>query len=125
MAENNLKTQVEQDLDAALTATDMQREIKRQHNKIFNTDNLIVEHPGHYGANDGYQCIEAMLQTFGKEATKNFCKLNAFKYLWRSDHKDKEQQDIEKAYRYLEYWNVLNKLEGDHDDGSFHEFLNK
>lgn len=99
--------------------------VKQEQNKIFNTNNLIVEHPGHYGANDGFQCIEAMLQTFGKDATKIFCKLNAFKYLWRSDHKDKEQQDIEKAYRYLEYWNVLNKLPGNVDDGSFHEFLNK
>ena len=110
--------------DLANEPLDIQK-IKKEQNKIFNTNNLIVEHPGHYGANDGYQCIEAMLQTFGKDATKIFCKLNAFKYLWRSDHKDKEQQDIEKAYRYLEYWNVLNKLPGNTDDGSFHEFLNK
>ena len=99
--------------------------IKQEQNKIFNTNNLIVENPNHYGANDGYQCIEAMLQTFGKQSTMDFCKLNAFKYLWRSDHKDKEQQDIEKAKRYIEYWEVLNKLEGNMDDGSFHEFLNK
>ena len=93
---------------------------------MFNTQNLnVVEHPDHYGAgNGGLQCIEAMLQTFGKDATMAFCKLNAFKYIWRSDHKEKEVQDMEKAKRYLEYWHVLNKLESDTDDGSFHEYLN-
>lgn len=95
-------------------------------NFMFNTQNLnVVEHPDHYGAgNGGLQCIEAMLQTFGKEATMAFCKLNSFKYIWRSDHKEKEVQDMEKAKRYLEYWYVLNKLESDTDDGSFHEYLN-
>lgn len=95
-------------------------------NTLFNTDNLdIVEHPNHYGAGkDGLQCIEAMLQTFGKQATMDFCKLNSFKYIWRSDHKEKETQDMEKAKRYLEYWHVLNNLIGDTDDGSFHDYLN-
>ena len=38
-----------------------------------------VSHPAHY--NQGkYECIDVMLETFGKEATKNFCLLNAFKY---------------------------------------------
>lgn len=99
---------------------------KNESSPIFNTDNLnVVEHPNHYGAgNGGLQCIEAMLQTFGKAATMDFCKLNAFKYIWRSDHKDKEIQDMEKAKRYLEYWHVLVKLKGDSDDGSFHDYLN-
>ena len=95
-------------------------------NQIFNTQNLdIVEHPNHYGAgNGGLQCIEAMLQTFGKEDLMAFCKLNAFKYIWRSKHKNKEAQDMDKAKRYLEYWDVLNNIKGDQDDGSFHEYLN-
>lgn len=99
---------------------------KKEANPIFNIDNLnVVEHPNHYGAgNGGLQCIEAMLQTFGKNATMDFCKLNAFKYIWRSDHKDKEVQDMEKAKRYLEYWHVLAKLSGNSDDGSFHAYLN-
>lgn len=54
----------------------------------------------------------------------DFCKLNAFKYIWRSNHKNKETQDMEKAKRYLEYWDVLNKLDSDNDNGSFHNYLN-
>lgn len=99
---------------------------KAKLNPIFSTQNLnVVEHPNHYGAGgNGLQCIEAMLQTFGKQATMDFCKLNSFKYIWRSDHKEKETQDMEKAKRYLEYWHVLNNLIGDSDDGSFHDYLN-
>lgn len=100
---------------------------KQESKSIFNTDNLeIVKHPNHYGAgNGGLQCIEAMLQTFGKDATMAFCKLNAFKYIWRATYKGKETQDMEKAKRYLEYWHVLNKLNDNKDDGSFHDYLNK
>lgn len=98
----------------------------KEQKSIFNTDNLeIVQHPNHYGAgNGGLQCIEAMLQTFGKEATMAFCKLNSFKYIWRATYKGKETQDMEKAKRYLEYWHVLNKLKDDKDDGTFHDYLN-
>lgn len=95
-------------------------------NNLFNIQNLdIVQHPNHYGAGQGLQCIEAMLQTFGKNALMSFCKLNAFKYIWRSDHKEKEAQDLEKAQRYLEYWNILYNLKEDKDDGSFHDYLNR
>ena len=106
---------------------DFQKVQKKDSEKsIFNTDNLdIVQHPNHYGAgNGGLQCIEAMLQTFGKEATMAFCKLNSFKYIWRATYKGKEKQDMEKAQRYLEYWHVLNKLKNDKDDGTFHDYLN-
>ncbi len=109
---------------------EINQKIKQQkkeiENTIFNTQNLdMVQHPNHYGAGNGLQCIEAMLQTFGKYTLMSFCKLNAFKYIWRSDHKGKESQDLEKAQRYLEYWQILNKLKDNKDDGSFHEYLNR
>ena len=99
--------------------------VKNTQKQIFNTSNLVVNHPAHYGAENGFQCIEAMLQTFGKKSTMDFCKLNAFKYIWRSTHKDKEVQDMNKAKRYLEYWQVLNDLDGETDNGTFHDYLNK
>jgi len=58
-----------------------------------------VNHPSHY--NQGkYECIDVMVDVFGEEATKNFCFLNAFKYLWRSKDKNGEE-DIKKAIWYL------------------------
>lgn len=59
----------------------------------------MVNHPAHY--NDGkIECIEAMESAFGKEEVKTFCKLNAFKYIWRANKKGGEQ-DIKKAAWYL------------------------
>lgn len=127
---NNVQAKVQhvniEHIDESSLDVHQYKKTYKEPNPIFSTENLnVVEHPNHYGAgNGGLQCIEAMLQTFGKDATMAFCKLNAFKYIWRSDHKEKEVQDMEKAKRYLEYWHVLNKINANGDDGSFHEYLN-
>ena len=42
-----------------------------------------------------------MTSAFGIVATQDFCKLNAFKYIWRSELKGNENQDIKKAIWYL------------------------
>lgn len=55
--------------------------------------------PSYY--NEGnVSCIEAMASAFGTEAVAAFCKCNAFKYLWRSDHKN-GTEDLKKALWYL------------------------
>ena len=41
-----------------------------------------VNHPSNY-ASGGIECIDAMEAAFGKAEVASFCKLNAFKYLWR------------------------------------------
>ena len=58
-----------------------------------------VDHPTHYN-NGSIECIDAMVAAYGKEAVEVFCLLNAFKYLWRSEHKNGEE-DLEKAIWYL------------------------
>ena len=68
-----------------------------------------VVHPAHY--NQGkYECIDVMLETFGKDATKSFCLLNAFKYVWRMGEKN-GVEDIEKAIWYMEKYIELSKTE--------------
>ncbi len=63
--------------------------------------------PDHYSTNK-LSCIEAMLEAFGKESVLTFCKLNAFKYIWRAEHKNKEE-DMIKAQTYLKFYeNILN-----------------
>ena len=70
-----------------------------------------VQHPQHY--NHGkYECIDVMVENFGKEAVEHFCLLNAFKYVWRSSYKN-GIQDIKKAMFYLDYY---LKLEGEQHD---------
>ena len=58
-----------------------------------------VSRPEHY-AKTSIECIDAMVETQGKEAVKAFCICNAFKYLWRHNLKNGDE-DIKKANWYL------------------------
>lgn len=68
-----------------------------------------VVHPNHYNSGK-YECIEVMREIFGKEAVKLFCAMNAFKYLWRYNKKNGEE-DVAKACNYLKIRSGLNKTE--------------
>jgi len=59
-----------------------------------------VDHPKHYNSGK-YECIEVMRDVFGDDKVLTFCKLNAFKYLWRTDNKN-GLEDIKKAKWYIE-----------------------
>lgn len=65
-----------------------------------------VTHPSHYTQGD-IQCIDAMESAFGKEAVATWCKLNAFKYIWREAHKN-GMEDIDKAIWYLNKFKELS-----------------
>lgn len=67
----------------------------------------MVNHPDHYKGKNGLECIDVMLDVFGIEATKDFCLLNAFKYLYRCDKKGKKNEDIKKAVWYLNEYNKI------------------
>ena len=58
-----------------------------------------INHPSRY-AGGKFECIEVMADVFGKEAVKDFCLLNAFKYIWRQEKKG-GVQDTKKAVWYL------------------------
>ena len=61
----------------------------------------MVNHPEHY-QKDGKECIDVMVEDFGKDAVVAFCKLNAFKYRWRAGLKDGNtaETDEQKALWY-------------------------
>lgn len=72
----------------------------------------IVNKPPHY-THGKYECIDVMVDTFGKEAVQHFCVLNAFKYVWRSEHKN-GLEDIKKAWWYLDkYLQLEGKKDGE------------
>ena len=58
-----------------------------------------VDHPSHY-THGSVECIDAMVETQGKNAVQHFCICNAFKYLWRWRGKN-GVEDIKKAAWYL------------------------
>ena len=68
-----------------------------------------VNHPEHYQGK--HECIEIMRAMCGDEAVKAFCRCNSFKYRFRADKKNGEE-DIRKAEWYEEY---LMKMEEKND----------
>lgn len=68
----------------------------------------MVNSPAHYNQGE-MECIDAMVGAYGREEVKTFCKINAFKYLWRLGHKDAEEQEIGKIRWYLDKYEELTK----------------
>lgn len=66
-----------------------------------------VDHPEHYQGKN--ECIDVMIAMFGAEAVKSFCRCNAYKYRFRADKKNGEE-DIRKAEWYE---SKLIELEGE------------
>lgn len=66
----------------------------------------MVNHPPHYTADGGIECIEAIEAQLTVEEFRGFLKGNVAKYVWRERHKGKDS--LKKAQWYLER---LNKLD--------------
>lgn len=69
--------------------------------------NDLVNHPEHY-AHSNIECIDAMRAAFGTDQLQIYCKITAFKYLWRSDWKG-GLTDIKKARFYIEKYIELEE----------------
>ncbi len=70
--------------------------------------NDVVNHPDHY-CTGKYECILVMTEVFGAKAVQDFCRCNAFKYLYRSDRKN-GIEDIKKAQWYLNKYIELEEM---------------
>lgn len=68
--------------------------------------NDMVKHPSHYCREGAMECIDEMVLLFGKEAVKNYCLLNIWKYRYRSADKN-GKQDIEKSDQYVRIYKEL------------------
>ncbi len=61
----------------------------------------LVNRPSHYTQGD-IECIDAMVSAYGEDEVRIFCRINAFKYLWRSTaHKDNSEINTKKAMWYM------------------------
>lgn len=65
--------------------------------------------PAHYKAQCSMECIDTMIIGFGVEATIDYCMLCAYKYLWRLEHKDTKEINLEKAKWYIDKARMLNE----------------
>lgn len=80
--------------------------------KLPKSKKEMVNHPSHY-KNNKYECIDVMLDIFGKEKVLAFCELNAFKYLWRANNKGTDIQDKKKAEWYINKYIELKENKND------------
>lgn len=83
--------------------------VESLYNSIFNNPNNQVHHPSHYNQGD-IECIDAMVAAYGKEAVAHFCICNAFKYIWRTEHKN-GMEDVDKANWYINKYKELKSVE--------------
>ena len=69
-----------------------------------------VNHPAHYNIPGRKECIDEMIDVFGINAVKTFCKLNAYKYRYRYQYKGGDI-DIKKAEWYDQKFKDLEEIE--------------
>lgn len=91
--------------------SEINKEIKAMASEDKQKKYDTVSHPYHY-TSGRFECIDVMLDVFGKEAVMDFCVLNAFKYLFRSKRKN-GSEDIKKAGWYL---NKFAELDGEKEE---------
>ena len=70
-----------------------------------------VDHPSHYNREDAMECIDEMILIFGKEAVKNFCLCNVWKYRYRAADKN-GKIDLEKSDWYMKKYQELCEEKG-------------
>jgi len=69
-----------------------------------------VNHPAHYTANEGIECIEAIEATLTPEEFHGYLRGQVIKYVWRCNYKGKRLEDLKKAEWYLKkYINLLKE----------------
>lgn len=69
-----------------------------------------VNHPAHYNIPGRKECIVEMLEKFGRKKVKAFCELNAYKYKYRHELKNGDE-DLKKACWYIEKLNELDQTD--------------
>lgn len=76
-------------------------------------ENDVINHPYHY-TQGGIECIDAMKSAFGAAQLAVYCKIAAFKYIWRCEYKN-GAEDVKKAIWYMNKFLEL-KDDGDAND---------
>lgn len=74
--------------------------------KLADADVDMVNRPPHYNREGGMESIDEMILVFGKEAVKNFCLCNVWKYRYRAADKN-GQEDLKKSDWYMRKYKEL------------------
>lgn len=79
------------------------------------SDTDMVNEPPHY-MQHAMECIDEMVQVFGVEAVKSYCRCAAWKYRYRAPYKGKLEEDNNKADWYLKKLASLNNYSENEPD---------
>lgn len=60
----------------------------------------VINHPNHYCREDAMECIDEMVAIFGKPRVRDFCICNVWKYRYRANNRNGEE-DLKKSDWYL------------------------
>lgn len=106
---NDLFTDIFEITDKDPIQTVENRSLEAFDNDDMMSNDDMVNNPSHYQsmmADLNIDCITAMRAAFGEYEAAVFCKLNAFKYIWRASSKN-GNEDIDKASWYLKKYREL------------------
>lgn len=70
------------------------------------TSHDVINHPEHYCRDGAMESIDEMVLLFGKEVVKHFCLCNIWKYRYRSNAKNGEE-DVKKSDWYVQKYKEL------------------
>lgn len=59
-----------------------------------------ANNPSHYQSDFGLECWDVMQIIFGRKKLRWFCRMNAFKYIWRLGKKDPVDVELKKIANY-------------------------
>jgi hypothetical protein len=77
--------------------------LRKEHPAILREEN--VYQPTHYTHATGAECIDIMIQLYGKQRVEEWAEITAFKYQWRNGSKEgnSSEQDKMKSVWYTRF----------------------
>ena len=77
--------------------------VRKEHPAILREEN--VYQPTHYTHATGAECIDIMIQLYGKQRVEEWAEITAFKYQWRNGSKEgnSSEQDKMKSVWYTRF----------------------
>lgn len=94
--------------------------LAQQYNGNIKEQEDVVNDPSHY-QHGVFEVIDEMVIIFGMEKTIVFCQLNAWKYRARAPYKNKFEEDMAKANRYLEMAYELQQIRQEYPEADGYE----
>lgn len=74
--------------------------------EISNDEIDMVNHPPHYNRDGAMECIDEMINVFGKDIVACFCLCNVWKYRYRASDKG-HKEDLSKSDYYMDKYKEL------------------